>query len=100
MRKREDALLQPSGAPALTLNWTPGFFFLAQGPPRSSSGDNGTGLQVGGYSGGSFPAKPQCMGPALGRNIFNSSLQGFAEDLGLREEEIQFPTWGAIVWLV
>ena len=60
-------LLQLSGAAALTLNWTPGFVFLAQGPPRSSSGDKGTGLQVGGDSGGSFPTKPQRMGPALGK---------------------------------
>ena len=67
-REREGVLLQTSGAPALrALNWTPGFFFLAQEPPRSSSGDQGTGLQVGGYSGGSFPAKPQCMGSALGK---------------------------------
>lgn len=48
-----------------------------------------------------FPPSPSVWAQHWERNIFfNSSLQGFAEDLGLREEEIQFPTWGAIVWLV
>ena len=47
-----------------------------------------------------FPPSPSVWTPHRERNMFNSGLQGFAEDLGLREEEIQFPNRGAIVWLV